>query len=304
MENDACVSWQTQVAPDGPKDREPLCLPVVNVIEDKWQYIPVSAMQDLSEVDIPIYQFGEYTDASRSVMMTLTIDVEWGVLDVFQEELFAAVADDAACYYTCQGGDPETKDKLCGDSLPVPDKNFCKGGGVCGYVQCVTCCEETPSDIQKNNNICFSKSHKGLERTTRSCTFPGGLPSPKQIRYEYRGGVLGKHRLKVVGDWASLLSVLLNVKYKGMQDVTTMRLRAPLLSPESARTQPYETITYKISQLFSTVTEVIEAGKTVIRTAYTEADSGNLTVLVNIQGENDPPDVKNPQDTWTMQEVC
>ena len=73
VENDACVSWQTQVAPDGPKDREPLCLPVVNVIEDKWQYIPVSVfwMYFKKNCSLPLLMMQRATTLAKAEILRL-----------------------------------------------------------------------------------------------------------------------------------------------------------------------------------------------------------------------------------------
>jgi len=92
----------------------------------------VSALHDAS-VDEPapfILPPGEYPDVDREVMMKLTIDVEWGMLDIFDEEAKAQASDFSNCWFRCQGGDPKTAGSLCEG---IDDATTCKGGGVCSY---------------------------------------------------------------------------------------------------------------------------------------------------------------------------
>ena len=46
-------------------------------------------------------------------MFKLTIDVEWGMLDIFGEEEKGRTSPDATCTFRCQGGDPKTADIIC-----------------------------------------------------------------------------------------------------------------------------------------------------------------------------------------------
>jgi hypothetical protein len=150
--NDACFGFKTSVLGEE-FFHKPLCMPVVHVQEDTWSYITVSALHDIS-VDGPepfILPPSEYPDPAGLVMMKLIIDVQWGMLDIFNEEANAMVSSDANCWFRCQGGDPKTAGQLCGG---ISDTTTCKGGGICSYKQCSTCCTETEADaaIRKQTN--------------------------------------------------------------------------------------------------------------------------------------------------------
>ena len=296
-ESDACFAFKTKLM-GVDYEYEARCLPVATLVEDTWDYISVSVLHDTS-VDGPepfILPPAEFPDPQRQAILKLKVDVEWGILDIFNEEANALAATDSSCYFRCQGGDPKTANQLC---LGIDDFTTCKGGGTCSYRECNACCEETPQDIdarerQNGPNVCGE--------TTRRCAFPDGLPSPKQLKYEYRGGVTGKHRLVVVGDWPAIMSVLLNLKYKGLADVSSLRLRSSLVSPESAITQPYETAFFEITQVFAAERQAPDGSQDGFD--YSEGLAGNLTVVIRLQGDNDPPVIFNPQNTYQAPAVC
>jgi len=294
-ENDACFAFKTEVMG---KRFAATCLPAVQVMEDEWGYISVSALHDTS-IDEPepfILPPSEFPDPPRIAILKLIVDVEWGMLDIFNEEANALIATDSSCYFRCQGGDPKTAGQLC---QGINDGTTCKGGGICSYRECNACCEETPQDVDARERL---GSPNVCGETTRRCRFPGGLPAPKQLKYEYRGGVTGKHRLVVVGDWPGLMSVLLNLKYKALPDMTTLRLRSPQVSPESAVTQPFETVFYEITQVFAAERQAADGSPDGFD--YSQALAGNLTVVVRIRGDNDPPVIFNPETTYQPPALC
>ena len=318
VESDACFGFKTTVETTS-YDHPPLCLPVTRVREDKWDYISVSALQDTSvvgptEASTILLPPGEYPDIERNRLMILVIDVQWGMLDIFDEEQKALESDDSSCVFTCQGGDPKTAGQRCNG---IEDVTTCKGGGVCSYLECNCCCEETPLDLKRRTNpdsplygvhVCGGDGvDPATGATIRRCNYPPNeagnpVPSPRQIRFQYRDGVAGKHRLTVVGDWLSLMATMLNLKYRGLRDTTTMRLRSPTLSPLSAQTQPYETVYYSITQVQSQPEFIngIRTGETEYFTVF----SGNLTVLVRIISDNDAPVIVDPQQGYVAPAVC
>ena len=91
--------------------------------------------------------------------------------------------------------------------------------------------------------------------------------------------------------------------HRGLQDSTTMRLRSAFLSPRSTVTQPYETAFYEIRQVDKIVRPSDDTSAE-LRYDYPEILRGNLTVLIKIRGDNDPPVVHNPQSDYVPPAIC
>ena len=90
--NDACFAFKTELMGVEYKYGA-RCLPVIPLMEDEWDYISVSALHDTS-VDGPdpfILPPAEFPDPPGLAILKLTVDVEWGMLDIFDEEAKAWV---------------------------------------------------------------------------------------------------------------------------------------------------------------------------------------------------------------------
>jgi hypothetical protein len=183
----------------------------------------------------------------------LSVQVSYGNLDLF------GLASRCPGF-KCRGGDKNGE--ACGG---LNDVSTCVGGGSCLYDTCTPCrpCNATSPPL---NYLTFSYRRNSL----------GTLVS-------------GQHSLVAEGPYGAILALLLNLRYKALRNLNSLRLRSPVLNPNGYAVQPYEAATYVISQR---------------QPSGTFNQVGNITVMIRIAGVNDPPVLMNPRDLYVPPLNC